>query len=135
MVHMCKMIISLVIVFSFSKFSFSRSSEGSKGKNGLKWWKCLSHLIIQEPYIIWSSFMAHMFKRKIFLDLFSFFQNFGFRDHLGVKRAIRGLKWQKSPSVSLCISGTVHHMIVTLVSMWKTMISPAVFPFLEHLIF
>ena len=56
MVHMCKMIISPGVFFSFSKFWFF----GLLGGEGVKWEKtvqndkffCLFHIILQEPYTI-----------------------------------------------------------------------------------
>ena len=49
------------------------------------------------------------------------------RVEVGGKRAKNGPEWQKILSVSLCISWTVHHMIVILVHMCKTIIFPANF--------
>ena len=56
-------------------------------------------------------------KRIIYPDIFFiFFQNFDFLESLGGQMggegSKNGLKWQKIMSVSLCISGTIHHMIV-----------------------
>ena len=72
-------------------------------------------LIFQEPYIIWSSFMVHMYLWKDNISRhffhFFFFKILIFRNIRGQggKRAKNGPKWQKILSVSLCISGTVHH--------------------------
>ena len=75
---------------------------------------CLSHLIFQESCIIWSSFMRHMCKRKIYSGIFFIFSKFWFSCP----------KWQKILSVSLHIAGTIHHMIMIHS---KMMISPAIF--------
>ena len=78
MVLMCKMIISPVVFFIFSKFWFFGLLGGSKGKKSLKITKklCSLHFISQEPYIIWSWFMMHMCKRIIYPGVFSIFCKF-----------------------------------------------------------
>ena len=70
MVHICKMIISPGIFFIFSKFWFS-DCQGVKVQKMAKN-SCLLHLIFQKPYVIWSSFMMHMFKRIISSGAFFF---------------------------------------------------------------
>ena len=48
---------------------------------------CLSRLIFQEPYIIWSSFMVHMCKKIISPCMFFIFSKFWFSGSLVGKRA------------------------------------------------
>ena len=67
--------------FIFSKLLIFWVVSGKKGQkmaqNNKK--KTLLCLISQEPYIIWSSFMLHMFKRIISPGVsFTFFPNFNF---------------------------------------------------------
>ena len=61
MLHMCKMI-SPVVFFNFKILIF-QVIRGLKGQKMVQNDKnlCLSHLIFQEPYIIWSSFMVHIY--------------------------------------------------------------------------
>ena len=64
MVHICKMIISPgVFLVVFQNFDFLGCQEGWKGKKMPKMtiFFCLSGLIFQELYIIWSSYMVHMY--------------------------------------------------------------------------
>ena len=66
--------------FHFSKILIFQVVSGVKGQkmaqNDKKF--CLSHFILQEPYIIWLSFMVHLCKMMISPGLLSFFQNFDF---------------------------------------------------------
>ena len=74
---------------------------------------CLPCLVSQEAYIIWSSFMLLMCKRIISPGFFSnFFQILIFGGQKWAKRAKSGPTWQKNMSVTLHISGNIHHMIV-----------------------
>ena len=75
---------------------------------------CLLHSISQEPYIIWLSFMVQIV-----------------REH--GRRARNGPKWQKIKSVSLPISGTVHHMIVIFGTHFGFLVQ--IFSFFKILIF
>ena len=86
---------------------------------GKKWPKmikkfCLSYSISQEAYILWSGVLVHMCKMVKWWHrvIFWFLQNFDFPGCERGKRVQNGPKWQKILSVSLCISGTVHQMIV-----------------------
>ena len=86
----------------FSKFWLFGFIRGSKGKKWPKMTKklSLSHLISQEPYIIWSSFSVHMCKRIIFPGVFLwFFQVVFFRLVIGVK----GQKMSQNDK-NLCLS-------------------------------
>ena len=62
--------------FNF-KISIFRVVRGLKGQKMVQNDKnfCLSHLVFQEPYIIWSSFMVHMYvyKDNISRQFFNFF--------------------------------------------------------------
>ena len=62
MVQMCKMIISLDVFFSVttSIFQVVKGLKGQKMAQNIENF-CLSHLIFQELYIIWSSFMVQMY--------------------------------------------------------------------------
>ena len=62
MVEMCKMIISPGVFFNFKILIF-QVVKGLKGHKMAQSEKkfCLSHLVLQEPYVIWSSFMVHMY--------------------------------------------------------------------------
>ena len=52
----------LQVLLSMLKFWFSKLSRGWKGKKWPKMLKIsLSYVMFQEPYIIWSSFMVHMY--------------------------------------------------------------------------
>ena len=78
----------LGVFFIFSKFWFFGLLGGSRAKNGPTWQKlCLSSPISEKPYLIWSSFVAHMCKRIISPGfIFTFFPNFNFRGQYGKKR-------------------------------------------------
>ena len=75
MVKMCTMIISPGVFFNFKILIiwFVRGLKGQKmAQNNKKF--CLSHLIFQEAYIMWSSIMVHMmYERIISLDIASIF--------------------------------------------------------------
>ena len=77
-VHNCKIIISPWIFFLFSKFWFSGVLGGSNSKKWHKMTKkfCLSCLISQEVYIIWSLLLVHMYKRIISPYCFYIFSKF-----------------------------------------------------------
>ena len=77
---------------------------------------CLSHLISQEPYIIWLSFIVHMCKMIIYPGVFFIFSKLRFFALLGDKRAKNVPKWQKIMSVMFLISGTTYHMIVIYIA-------------------
>ena len=73
MVRLCKMIIFQCFLFYFFQnvFFFVFSGVGQKMvQNDIKF--CLSHSISQEPYIIWMSFVVHIFKTIISTDVFFF---------------------------------------------------------------
>ena len=113
MVHICKMIISLGVLFTFPKFWFSRSIGGFKGKNGPEWQKILS-----VAFVIWWTIhhmiviMVQMYKIIISPHVFFNFKILIF----GVFKELKGQNMAQSDkkilSVSLHISGIVHHMIV-----------------------
>ena len=108
MVLICKMI-SPGLFFKFSKFWFSRllGGGGKRVKNGLKWQKvCLWHLISQEPYIIWSSFVVQKCKMIISpIVFFYFFKILIFWIH----RRVKGQKMEGQ------ISGCFFHFFKILV--------------------
>ena len=101
LVHLCKMMISPVALFSFSKFWFFGLSVGEKSKKMVQNDKkfCLLHSISQEPCIIWLKFMVHICKMIIFSGVFfHFFKFLIFWVHKkgGRKRAKNSPKWQKN---------------------------------------
>ena len=61
---------------------------------------------------MWLSFMVHMCKMIISPGFFFSFSKFWLFGLLGGKRAKNGPKWQKSLSIALHVSGTIHHMTV-----------------------
>ena len=69
---------------------------------------CLLHLIFQEPYIIWSSFMVHMcIKYHISRHFFHFFLffTFDFLDHLaGEGRLVKFKKLPKITKKYVCLT-------------------------------
>ena len=87
---MCKMIISPGLFLIFSKFWFFGLLGGKRAKNGPKWEKfCLSHLVSQEPYSIWLSFMVHLYKKIVSPGIFYiFFKILIFQVARGVKGQI-----------------------------------------------
>ena len=72
----------LQVFFSTFWYFYFLGFRGVKGQKMTKDDKkiCLLHLISQEPYIIWLSFMVHLCKSYL-QELFSFFQNFNFLDY------------------------------------------------------
>ena len=104
----------LQVFFSILKFWFSVLSGCWKGK---KWPKMTKNFVCYTLY-----FRNHISDKKIispgiFFILFSKFRSSGSLGVWGVvkeqKIAKNSPKWQKILSVSLCISGTIHHMIVS----------------------
>ena len=77
MVHICKIIISPGVFFSFPKFWFFRLlGRGKKAKNGPKWQKILSAMLhisgtIHHMIVIYG--VVHMFKMIISPDFFFHF--------------------------------------------------------------
>ena len=91
---------------------------------------CQSHLISREPYTTWPSFMVHMYKRAIYLAIFSFFQNFNF---LCCYFGWKGKNWPKmTKKLSLLHSISQEAYIIWswfLVHICKMMKSPGAFSF------
>ena len=89
----------------FPNFNFVSWVKGQKiTQNDKK--SCLSHSMSQEAYIIWLWFLVYFCKMIISPDFFKIFSEWP------KKMAKNGPKWQKSLSVALNISGTIHHLIV-----------------------
>ena len=112
MVQMCKYYLQMV--FSILKFWFSRLSGGWKTKISV----CRSLYFRNQISYDLHLWYTCMFKRIISPGIFFIFfvSKLWFSGSLGGgggERAKNGPKWQKILSVSLCISGTVHHMIVS----------------------
>ena len=106
-VQMCKIkiVISPSVFFNFKILIFQVVS-GLKGQKMAQNDKnfCLLHLIFQEPYIIWSSFMVHMMYKRIISPgiVFIFFSKFRFSGSLGVGK--RAKKWPKMTKYSVCLT-------------------------------
>ena len=128
--------ISLDIFFIFSKFLiFQVVRKGGGGGLGQKIFQnekkfCLLHLISQEPYVIWLSFMVHICKMVISLGVFFFFSKFWFF------RLFGGLKGQKTVQndKNLCLSHSISQepciiWLSFMVHMCKMIISPPGFLF------
>ena len=97
---------------------------------------CLLHFISQEPYIIWFSFMVHMYEMIISTGVFFIISKFWFSGLLEGKRAKNSPKWQNIWSVALYISGTIHHLIVIYgTHVQNDIISRMSFHFFKILIF
>ena len=93
--------------FSMLKYWFSRLSRGWMGKKWPKMTKISGTICCM--ILIYGT---HMYKRIISPGIFLFFLKILiFRIIIG-KSAKSGWKWEKILSVSLCISGVVHHMII-----------------------
>ena len=101
-------------------FYFLGHQDGERAENGPKWQNILSVTpyileIIHHMIFIYGSqvsFMVHKCKRIISPGIFFIFSKGQFPASSGGKRAKNGPKYQKILSVSVCISGTVHHMLV-----------------------
>ena len=96
---------------------------------------CLSHLIFQGSYIIWSSCMVPMYvwKDNISRHLFNFFcfENFDLWDHYGGSKVVKGQKMTQNDK-KFCLSCSVSPepyviWLWFLVHMFHMMISPAFF--------
>ena len=105
MVHICKMIISPGFFFQFFKiliFWILRVGKVQKMLYNDKRF-CSSHFILQEPYIIWLSFMVHICKMMISPVNFFIFRNVdfeGFQENKGGKIAKNDLKLR----ISVCFA-------------------------------
>ena len=79
------------------------TKDSERAKNSQKWQEntYLLHLIFQEPYIIWSTFIVHICKRIISSGSFFFFSKIWFLGSLGGKRKKMAENDKKILSVSL----------------------------------
>ena len=123
--------------FIFSKFWVLGVVSGVKGqKNGPKRQKGLSCFISQKMYIIWFSFIVHLYKMIISQVVFFILSKLGFFGLLGEQK---GKKLSKVRRNSVChsISGIIHHMIFIYAFMVQMIISPIIcfFHFIKILIF
>ena len=87
--------ISPGVFLPFSKFWYSGllggRGQGKRAKSSPKWQKkCLPHLLSQEPYIKWSSFVVHKCKIITSPVVFFIFSKFWFFRLLG---GSKGKKW------------------------------------------
>ena len=86
---------------------------------GKKWFKMRKNYVmlhISWIIYIWFWFMVLMWKMIISPGCFFIFSKFWFSGLLEGKRAKNSPKWQKIMSVTLDISGTIHHMISYIIS-------------------
>ena len=98
---------------------------------------CLSRLISQEPYIIWLSFIVHMWKNyNISSCFFHFFKILIFWVVRGVKRKKMTQNEKKILSVTCSISQEPYITWLSfMVHLYKMIISPGVLNFFKILIF
>ena len=117
-VHLCKMMISLGVLFIFSKFWFFGLLVGDRGVKGQKMIQNEKNSICHTPYLrnhisydfdLWY-FMCKMIISPGFIFIFSKIWFSGLLG--GHKKVNKSPKWQKILSVPLDISGAIHHMIV-----------------------
>ena len=133
MTQLCKMMISPGIFFLSLIFWVIR---GVKEQTWSKIRKLLSYSVSLEPYIMWFLFMVHMCKMLISPHYFFIFSKFCFFELGGVggKREKNGPKLEKILSVTLHISGTIHHDI----HLWYTCVKeylPMFFSFFQNFAF
>ena len=128
MVHMCKMIISLVVFFNFLKFPIAELSRGWRGKNDSKWQNVLSGA----PYISGTiSYDLHlwytcMYKRITSSGIPFIFSKFWLPGSKGKKKK-NGPKWQKNLSSHSVSQELYIKWLWFFMHMYKMMISPAFF--------
>ena len=128
MLHMCKMIISPGVFFSFSKFWFF-GFLGVKGQKTVQNDKkfCQLLFISKGPYIIWLSFLVDICKIIISSGVVHFSKSFIFWDHrVGAKNCP---EWEKTLSVALHISGIIIIWLSFMVRVCKIIISRCFFQF------
>ena len=127
-VQMYRMIISWGVYLNVKILIFQvvKGYKGQKMAQNDKNFCSLQHLIFQELYIIWSSFMVHMYVSKDNISrhffIFFFLQNFDFQDN-----GMEVQKWPKMTKNSVCHSIFQEPYIIWLrflVHMYKMMISP-----------
>ena len=116
MVQMCKMIISPGGFFNFKILIFQVVGT-ERVKNDPKWPVCGTLYFRNHISYGLHLWYTCVYKRIISPGIFFIFlKKFNFRIIRewdgGGKRTNNGPKWQKILSVSLCISGTLHHMIL-----------------------
>ena len=104
---MFKMLISHDVFFNFKILIFwvvSGLKRQKMTQNNKKF--CLLRLVFQEPYIIWSSFLMHMYvqKNSIFWHSFLFFSKFWFWGSLGGWGMVKGEKWPKKAKNYVCLT-------------------------------
>ena len=95
--HVC---MCVFVFFHFFKVLIFWTVSGVNGERKVQNEKkfCLSHSISQEPYIIWFSFVVHMYKMIISPGVF-FIQNFNFPG-CWTKKVQKDKKFCLSPSIS-----------------------------------
>ena len=108
LVHLWKLI-SPGIFFIFSKLLIFQVVRGVKGQkmvqNNKKF--CQPHFISQESFIIWLSFIVHIYKMIISSGLFFFFSNFWFSGPIG-GGGWKGKKMVQNDKRSVCSAPYCH---------------------------
>ena len=91
----------LQVFFRFFKILILKVFRGVKGQKMVQNDKkfCASHVISQEPYIIWLSFMLHMCKMIISPGVFFIFSKFWF---FGLLWGWKDKRWSKMTKKSVC---------------------------------
>ena len=119
MVHMCKMIISPDVFFTFSKFWFFWLLGGLKKQKTVQNDKKFLPpcFMSQEPYIIWLSFMVYMCKIMIYQGVFLSFSKFWFP---GFSGAWKGNKWPRMTKNSACLTPYLRNRTSYDCNFWNT---------------
>ena len=130
MVHIFKMVISPGVLFLLFKILIFWVIRGVKGQkmtqNDKKF--CQAHLVSQEPYIIWLSFMVNMCEMIISPVGFFSFSKFWF---FGVVRGVKCKKQSKMTKM-FCLLHSISQepciiWLSSMVHVWKMTISKGVF--------
>ena len=117
-VHLCKMIISPAIFFSFSILIFQvvKRVKGQKMvQNDKKFHP--PRFISQQPYIIWFSFMVHLWKMIISPGVFFSFSKFWFFKLL---RGLKSKKWSKILKNPVCHAPCLRNHMSCDCHLWCT---------------
>ena len=128
LVHLWKLI-TPGIFFIFSKLLIFRVVRGVKGQkmvqNNRKF--CQPHFISQESFIIWLSFIVHIYKTIISSVVFFIFSNFWFSGPIGGNE--RAKKWSKMTK-NLSV---LFHIVIYGVNVWNDNILRCFFSILKFI--
>ena len=135
-VHKCRMILSPCALLIFSKLWFFALLQRSKGKQWPKMTKnSLLHLIFQESYFIWSSFMVRICKSRISPGAVYIFSKVEFSGSIVRLKGKKRPKYDKKLSVALQISGSINMIVIFSTHVWNDDIYICWFQFLKVLLF